>query len=184
MLQLLGNSCWYCDNYITKKWAHHSYFLYLYMVFFQHCFHLEQHCFHLDRQFSCSPNIPNWLNRVLNSNKSNNTELLFLRLACTLSPLLHKFSVSVFKSYHNIFHSWCYIRFTYIIITNVFQHQTSFTPIDFVHLAFFSIRYKMHSPCNVSGMFGILTILSHAYIRFTIQDNQRSFLWNYIWILV
>ena len=41
-----------------------------------------------------------------------------------MPPLLHKCSVSVFQSYHNIFHSWCYIRFTYIIGTNVFQLQT------------------------------------------------------------
>ena len=34
------------------------------MVFIQHCFHIEQHWFHLDRQFSCSPNISNWLSRV------------------------------------------------------------------------------------------------------------------------
>ena len=34
------------------------------MVFIQHCFHLEKHYFHLDRQFSCSPNISNWLSRV------------------------------------------------------------------------------------------------------------------------
>ena len=55
------------------------------MVFFQHFFHIEQHCFHLDRQFSCSSNILNWLSRVLNSIYSSHTELLFLRLACTLS---------------------------------------------------------------------------------------------------
>ena len=67
VLQLLGTSCWYRDNCIPKLWAHRSYFLYLYMVFFQHFFHLEQHCFHLDRQFSCSTNIPNLLSRFLNS---------------------------------------------------------------------------------------------------------------------
>ena len=27
-------------------------------------FRLEQHCFHIDRQFSCSPNISNWLSWV------------------------------------------------------------------------------------------------------------------------
>ena len=55
------------------------------MVFFQRCFHLEQHCFHLDREFSCSSNISNWSSRVLNSIYSSHIELLFLRLACTLS---------------------------------------------------------------------------------------------------
>ena len=45
-------------------WAISSYFLYLYMVFIQHCFHLEQHCFHLDRQFSFSPKTSNWLSWV------------------------------------------------------------------------------------------------------------------------
>ena len=64
VLQLLGTSCWYRDNCITKLWYLSSYFIYLYVVFFQHCFHLEQHCFHLDRQFSCSPNISNWLSQV------------------------------------------------------------------------------------------------------------------------
>ena len=56
--------------------------------------------------------------------------------------------------------------------------------LGFWGFAFFSIPYKIHYPCNVSGMFGILTILSHAHSRFTIQDNQSSFLWNYVWILV
>ena len=31
---------------------------------------------------------------------------------------------------------------------------------------FLSIPYKMNYPCNVSGMFGILTIISHAYSIF------------------
>ena len=47
VLQLLGTSCWYRDNCITKLWAHSSYFLYLYMVFLQHFFHSEQHFFHV-----------------------------------------------------------------------------------------------------------------------------------------
>ena len=51
VLQLLGTSCWYRDNFITKLWAHRSYFLYLYIVFFQHCFHSKQHCFHVLRTF-------------------------------------------------------------------------------------------------------------------------------------
>ena len=112
------------------------------------------------------------------------SELLFLRLACTLSPLLHKCSVLALKAYHNIFHSWCQVRFTYIIGTNVCQLQTSFTSIYFVHLTLFSIPYKMHSSCNVSGMFGILTILNHAHSRFSIQYNQSSFLWNHVWIFI
>ena len=45
VLQLIGTSCWYRDNCITKLWAHRSYFLYLYMVFFQHYLHSEQHFF-------------------------------------------------------------------------------------------------------------------------------------------
>ena len=51
VLQLLRTSSWYSDNCITKLWAHWSNFLYLYMVFLQHCFHLEQHCFHVLRTF-------------------------------------------------------------------------------------------------------------------------------------
>ena len=43
VLKILGTSCWYRENCITKLWAESSYFLYLYMVFCQHCFHLEQH---------------------------------------------------------------------------------------------------------------------------------------------
>ena len=35
-----------------------------------------------------------------------------------------------------------------------------------------------------NGMFGILTIISHAHSRFNIQDNQRRFLWDYVWIIV
>ena len=64
VLQLLGTSCWYHDNCVTKLWDLTSKFIYLYMVFNQHCFHLEQYCFYLDRQFSCSSNISNWLSRV------------------------------------------------------------------------------------------------------------------------
>ena len=37
----------------------------------------------------------------------------------------------------------------------------------------------LDSQSAVSGMFGILTIISHAHSRFTIQDNQRIFLCNY-----
>ena len=45
VLQLLGTSCWYRDNCITKLWDLRSYFIYLHMVFFQRCFRLEQHGF-------------------------------------------------------------------------------------------------------------------------------------------
>ena len=45
VLQILGNSCWYRDNFITKLWTHCSYFIYLYIVFHQHWFHSEQHYF-------------------------------------------------------------------------------------------------------------------------------------------
>ena len=48
VLQLLGASWWYRDNCIPKLWSHCSKFLYLYMVFLQHCFHSEQHCFLLE----------------------------------------------------------------------------------------------------------------------------------------
>ena len=40
------------------------------------------------------------------------------------------------------------------------------------------------SSCNMSGMFGIPTILSHAHGRFDIQDNQRNFLWKHVWIFI
>ena len=179
VLQLLGTSCWYCDNCITKLWSLSSHFLYLYMVFIQHCFHLEQHFFHLDRQFSCSSNISNWLSRIPTQSSLAIQNSCSSWLPCTLSPLLYKCSVSVLKSYHYIFHPWCQVRFTYNLSTNVCQLQTSFTPIYFVHLTLLSIPYKTHSPCNVSDMFGILTILSHEHGRFAIQDNQRSFLWNH-----
>ena len=33
------------------------------------------------------------------------------------------------------------------------------------HISFFSIPYKMHSTCNVSGMFVILTILSRYLLH-------------------
>ena len=62
--------------------------------------------------------------------------------------------------------------------------EPDLTPIYFVHLALLSIPYKIHSSCNVSGMFGIFSILSHAHRRFAIQDNQRSFLWNHVWIFI
>ena len=42
-----------------------------------------------------------------NSIYFSHLKLLFLRLACTLSPLLYKCSVSVLKYYHNTFHPWC-----------------------------------------------------------------------------
>ena len=154
------------------------------MVFFQHCFHLEQHCFHHDRQFSCSPNISNWLSRV-----PTQSSLVIQNYCSSDYPVLYPpyctgVLSSVLKSYHYIFHYWCQVRFTYIISTNVCQLQTSFTPIYFVHPTLLSIPYKMHSPYNVSGMVGKLTIISHAHGRFAIQDNQRSFLWNHVWILI
>ena len=63
---------------------------------------------------------------------------------------------------------------------NVYQLQNSLTPINLVHLSLFSIPYKMYSPCNVSCVFGILTILVHTHKRLTIQYNQKIFLWNYV----
>ena len=91
--QLLGNSCWYRDNCITKLWSLSSYFLYLYMVFIQHCFQLEQHCFHIDRQFSCSSKISNWLSRIPTQSILVIQNSCYSELFCTLSPLLYKCSV-------------------------------------------------------------------------------------------
>ena len=73
---------------------------------------------------------------------------------------------------------------TNIISGNVCQLQTSLTPINLARFALFTIPYKIHSPCNVSCVFGILTIPSHTHSRLTIQYNQKSLLWNYIWIPV
>ena len=86
--QLLGASCWYCENCITKLWALSSYFFYLYMVFIQHCFQLEQHCFHLDRQFSCYSNISNWLSRIPTQSSLVIQNSCSSWLSCTLSLLL------------------------------------------------------------------------------------------------
>ena len=122
VLQLLETSCWYCDNCITKLWDLSPFFLYLYMVFIQHCFHLEQHCFHLDRQFSCSSNISKWLSRIPTQSSLVIQNSCSSWPSCTLSPLLYKCSV---------FHPWFQVRFTYILSTNVCQLQTSFTPIYF-----------------------------------------------------
>ena len=83
--QLLGTSCWYRDNCITKLWALSSYFLYLYMVFIQHCFHPEQHCFRLDRQFSCSSNISNWLSWIPTQSSIVIQNSCSSWLSCTLS---------------------------------------------------------------------------------------------------
>ena len=89
VLQLLGTTCWYRDNCITKLWALSSYLLYLYMVFIQHCFHLEQHCFHLDRQFSCSSKISNLLSRIPTQSSLEIQNSCSSWLSCTLSILLH-----------------------------------------------------------------------------------------------
>ena len=81
----------------------------------------------------------------------------------------------VLKYYHYIFHPWCQVRFTYII-----KYQCLPT-VDLLHTNLFYASYtSLHSlqnafSCNVSSMFGILTIISHAHGRFAIQDNQRSF---------
>ena len=71
-----------------------------------------------------------------------------------------------------------------IFDSNVCQLQTSFTPVNIVHLALFNIPYKMNSSYNVPCVFGILTILIHTHSILTFQYIQRNFLWNYIWILV
>ena len=55
------------------------------MVFIQHCFHLEQHCFHLDRQFSCYPNISNWLSRFPTQSSLVIQNSCSSWLSCTLS---------------------------------------------------------------------------------------------------
>ena len=72
----------------------------------------------------------------------------------------------------------------YPLLSPAATHTLLTAPIKLVHIALFSIPYKINFPCNVSCVFGILTILRHTHIRLTIQDNQRNFLWYYIWILV
>ena len=115
MVQLLGTSCWYRDNCITKLWNLSSYFLYLYMVSIQHCFHLEQHCFHIDRQFSCSPNISNWLSRVPTQSSLVIQNSCSSWLSCTLSRCLHllswsdvtsHFSVPWWSTHQSSVHGW------------------------------------------------------------------------------
>ena len=88
MLQLLGTSCWYRDNCITKLWALSSYFLYLYMVFIQHCFHIEQHFVYIDRQFSCSPKLSNWLSRIPTQSSLVIQNYCSSWLSCTLPGLM------------------------------------------------------------------------------------------------
>ena len=61
------------------------------------------------------------------------------------------------------------MRLTNILGINVYQLQTSFTHVNLVHLALFTIPYKMHYPCNVPYLFDILTILSHTHSILTIQ---------------
>ena len=50
----------------TKLWALGSYFLYLYIIFLQLCFHSEQHCFSRIDSFQCFTNVSNWLSQFLN----------------------------------------------------------------------------------------------------------------------
>ena len=73
---------------------------------------------------------------------------------------------------------------TNILGNYVYQLQTSLTPVNLVHLALFTIPYRMNSPCTVPCVFGILTIIIHTLSRLNIQYNQRSLLWKYIWIFV
>ena len=73
---------------------------------------------------------------------------------------------------------------TNILGSNIYQLQTSLTPVNLVHLELFTISYKMNSPCTVPCVFGIINIISNTLRRLNIQYNQRSLLWNYIWILV
>ena len=73
---------------------------------------------------------------------------------------------------------------TNIFGSNICQLQTSLKTANIVHLVLFTIPYKMHSPCNVPCLFGVLTIIIHIHIRRTIQYNHRRLLWNFIWILV
>ena len=59
------------------------------MVFIQYCFHLEQHCFHIDRQFSCSPNISNWLSRIPTQPSLVIQNSCSSWLSCIISMLWH-----------------------------------------------------------------------------------------------
>ena len=72
----------------------------------------------------------------------------------------------------------------YPLLSPAATHTLLTAPIKLVLIALFSIPYKINFPYNVTCVFGILNIISHTHIILTIQDNQRSFLWNYIWILV
>ena len=68
--------------------------------------------------------------------------------------------------------------------SNVYQLHKSLTPHFIVMIEPFKIYYKVYSYGNVSGVFGVFIILIHTHSLFTIQYNERYFLWDQIWILV
>ena len=69
---------------------------------------------------------------------------------------------------------------TNILGRNVCQFQRSLTPVNPVHLVLFTIPYRINSPCNLTRVFGILTIVSPTHSKITIQYNKMSFLWKYL----
>ena len=67
--------------------------------------------------------------------------------------------------------------------SNVCQMQTYLTPHCIVQIELFKISYKVNYYGNVSGVFGVLIIISHTHSLFAIQYNNRWLFWNHIWIL-
>ena len=97
--------------------------------------------------------------------------------SCT--SLLYQLSILTMIYFIIVFKS-----FSKNLCCNVCQLHTYFTLVNLVHFAFFTIPHKMYSSSNVTCVLGILTTIIHTNIRLAIQYNYRSFLWNYIWILV
>ena len=92
--------------------------------------------------------------------------------------------LSILNSYHSISEYRIKSIFPTTLGYNVLQVQTSLTTQHLVKIALFNISYRINSSGNVSGVFGVLTIISHAASWFDIRYNERFLFWNHICILI
>ena len=146
-------------------WALSSYFFYLYMVFIQHCFHLEQHCFHLDRQFSCSSNGSNWLSRILTQYSPVIQKSCSSWLSCTIS--VPKNTNDQENSQNNLARFWGVRRQSAVWYTN---NKTS---SDMYYVGWYNSKYWFIKLYWISVEL-LLWSMDKQYLRFLLLRYYKT----------
>ena len=165
VLQLLGTSCSCCNNHFITKLCASAITFYIYKWFSWLCFkeQFQRLLRHYKTKFIIINSCENFkligLIPQLNPVESFRTHIPndLLYLVTPIWKLFCQFS-SVTIAYPNL---W-FKKVPNIIGSNVFQLQNSLTTHCPVQILILTISYKINSSSNVSGVFGVLTIIRHA----------------------